>query len=400
MIVEHGGVYHAYIDKKTLVCVMQHTCRVHFPGMTTAYSTHVITCSLTPAKVREFKHMKVVRPEWLVQSVKAGVLLPWQDFIFVTGGRVESAQGRLAQISLEEFSKQGTTQRAGRVKRDPQSPEKTLPIPPPLPSSPQAVSSAIPSSVPSIPAYAEHESNPAAQRVMANPAWRATHTSMAPGFISGYYAHSRLHHLSTWKAELRTLVMEAQDRAERGDVHATYKSTETSTGLSMCHAELVMKNPLKGKEKAGSTTEQVMMHVDFDAFFVSAGLVDRPHLCGKPVVVCHSQHMQGGASSTSEIASSSYEARRFGIKNGMSLQQARKLCTDLVTIPYEFEKCVFLNIVRATHLRIVHQIQEAVIGVLHHPHVLCGRLAGCVGRRGAHRRHICRSTDEGRTHRW
>jgi len=400
MIVEHGGVYRAYMDKKTLVCVIQPTCRIHFHRMTTAYSTHVITCSLTPAKVREFKHMKVVRPEWLVQSVKAGILLPWQDFIFVTGGRVESAQGRLAQMSLEEFSKQSTTQRAGRVKWDSQSPEKTPSTPPPLLSSHQAVSPAISPSVPPIPEYAEHESNPAAQRVMANPAWRATHTSMAPGFISGYYSHSRLHHLSTWKAELRTLVMEAQDRSERGDFHATYNSTETPTGVSMRHEALVMKNPLKGKEKASSTTEQVIMHVDFDAFFVSAGLVDRPHLRGRPVVVCHSQDRQGGASSTSEIASASYEARRFGIKNGMSLQQARKLCLDVVTIPYEFEKCVFLDLVRATHSRIVHQIQEAVIGVLHHPHVLCGRFAGCVSRRGAHRRHIYRSRDEGRTYRW
>jgi DNA repair protein REV1 len=340
MIVEHGGVYRAYIDKKTLVCVMQPISYVHFPGVITPYSTHVITCTLTPAKVREFKHMKVVRPEWLVQSVKAGVLLPWQDFIFVTGDRVESAQGRLAQISLEEFSKQNPTQGAGHAKRDPQFPEKNPSTLTPLPSSPQETSSVIPPHVPPIPEYAEHASNLAAQRAMADPAWRAAHTSMAPGFISGYYANSRLHHLSTWKAELRTLVIEAQDRAERGDVPGTYEGTEQTTGVSMRHTALVMKNPLKGKEKSSSMAEPVIMHVDFDAFFVSAGLVDRPHLRGKPVVVCHSQHMQGGASSTSEIASASYEARRFGIKNGMSLQQARKLCPDLVTIPYEFEKYV------------------------------------------------------------
>jgi DNA repair protein REV1 len=191
---------------------------------------------------------------------------------------------------------------------------------------------------------------------------------MAPGFIAGYYANSRLHHLSTWKAELRTLVTEAQERAERGDVHRASKPT---TGASMRHAALVMKNPLKGKEKAGST-EQVIMHVDFDAFFVSAGLVSRPHLRGKPVVVCHSQHAQGGTSSTSEIASASYEARGFGIKNGMSLQQARKLCPDVKIIPYEFDKYVLLDLVETTHSRIVHQIQGAVIGVLHHPHVIRG----------------------------
>jgi DNA repair protein REV1 len=281
--------------------------------------------------------MKVVRPEWLVQSVKAGVLLPWQDFIFVTGGRVESAQGRLAQTPLEEFCKQSTTQGTGHAIPDHKVSEKTLSTPPHLPPSSQEASHVMPISVSPVPKYAEHESNPAAQRKMADPSWRAAHTSMAPGFISGYYANSRLHHLSMWKAELRTLVTEAQDRAERGDVHAAYQATESTTGVSMRHAALVMKNPLKGKEKASSKAEQVIMHVDFDAFFVSAGLVDRPDLRGKPVVVCHSQHMQGGASSTSEIASASYEARKFGIKNGMSLQQAQKLCLDLVTIPYEFE---------------------------------------------------------------
>ncbi|KAH9989747.1 hypothetical protein BJV77DRAFT_1061146 [Russula vinacea] len=265
LIVDYGGVYHAYIDKKTL-----HTHYYVLP-----YSR----------KVREFKHMKVVRPEWLVQSVKAGVLLPWQDFIFVTGGR----------------------------HRELGSPDRT---PFPRQDSFHATpSSAISSNT--IPCLVTTRTS--------NPAWRAEHTSMAPGFIAGYYANSRLHHLSTWKAELRTLVTEAQEHAERGDVHKVLESTE---GVSMRNAALVMKNPLKGKEKASSTTEQVIMHVDFDAFFVSAGLVSRPHLRGKPVVVCHSQHAQGGASSTSEIASASYEARGFGIKNGMSLQQARKLCPD------------------------------------------------------------------------
>lgn len=321
LIVENGGIYQAYIDKKTLV-------------------THIITCSLTPAKVRDFKHMKVVKPEWLVQSAKTGVLLPWQDFIFVPGGRSESAQGRLAQTSLTEFSahipRNNSTLEPSKenplsADQDRSGPLHLPQAPPPEPVSPTAPA----------PKYAKHGSNPAAKRAMADPAWRSAHTSAAPGFIAGYYANSRLHHLSMWKAELRTLVVEAQDRAEKGDIHsASRRSSEAGAGgVSMRGAALVMKNPLKGKEKVGNKADRVIMHVDFDAFFVSAGLVGRPHLRGKPVVVCHSQHhAQSGASSTSEIASASYEARNFGVKNGMSLQQARKLCPDLVTIPYEFER--------------------------------------------------------------
>ena len=318
--------------------------------------------------------MKVVRPEWLVRSVEAGILLPWQDFIFIAGGRVESAQGRLAQVSLREFS---ASKRPGDTTEEAELPKPKPPLSAeihstPLPPSPRAPSISRLSPQRPVPKYAEHESNPAAERAMADPAWRATHTSMAPGFVAGYYAKSRLHYLSMWKAELRTLVAEAQERAERGDVRATSKTSEAALGVSMRGAALAMKSPFKGKEKAGSTRERVIMHVDFDAFFVSAGLVSRPQLRGKPVVVCHSQHPQGGASSTSEIASASYEARGFGIKNGMSLQQARKLCPDVLTIPYEFDKYVLPKLAEATHSRIVHQIQTAVTGILHHPHVSRG----------------------------
>ncbi|KAI0263776.1 hypothetical protein BC834DRAFT_971142 [Gloeopeniophorella convolvens] len=266
--------------------------------------------------------MKVVRPEWLVDSVKAGVLLSWQDFIFTAGGRVDKAQGRQAQTSLTEFVA------AKPYLFDPATSY----------SIPEAAPGNLPPREPSLPEYAEHKSNVAAERAMTDPAWRAAHTSAAPGFIAGYYANSRLHHLSAWKAELRTLVAEAQECAERGDIPASLEASDAAVGVSMRGAALALKSPLKGKGKAGGVAERVIMHVDFDAFFVSAGLVERPHLRGKPVVVCHSQGVQGGASSTSEIASASYEARKFGIKNGMSLQQARKLCPNLITMPYEFER--------------------------------------------------------------
>ena len=65
--------------------------------------THIVTCSLTPAKIREFKHMKVVRPEWLLESVNVGYpsLLPWKFYIYVRKELTESTQGaKTGQISL------------------------------------------------------------------------------------------------------------------------------------------------------------------------------------------------------------------------------------------------------------------------------------------------------------
>ncbi|KAH7911901.1 hypothetical protein BJ138DRAFT_1125667 [Hygrophoropsis aurantiaca] len=356
LIVKHGGVFQPYLDKKSIV-------------------THIITCSLTAAKIREFKHMKVVRPEWLVESAAAGNLLPWNDYIFHPGGRADDSQGVVTQRSLmaprqsavrPSSSKTHDVRSAGDAPAAPPTRHTSL-VPPSTP--PGSSKSQLPPQIsPSraiyktdpatyeeasrIPGYAAHKSNPLAQRVMANPEWRAAHTAVAPDFIEGFYKNSRLHHLSVWKAELKNLVTQAQDRAEHGE---TLDFCESSTNLgiseslehqggniapnvSMKGAELLMKSPTKnkGKERA-IDSERVIMHCDFDCFFVSAGLLSRPHLRGKPVVVCHSQGSQGGASSTSEIASSSYEAREFGIKNGMSLQQARQMCPHVTTVPYEFE---------------------------------------------------------------
>jgi DNA repair protein REV1 len=83
-------------------------------------------------------------------------------------------------------------------------------------------------------------------------------------------------------------------------------------------AELIMKPPSKGKgkEKEGDV-DLCIIHCNFDCFFILTGLVSWPHLHGKSVTVCHSQGTQGGDSSISEIASSSYEAQKSGIKNGM-----------------------------------------------------------------------------------
>ncbi|EKM56092.1 uncharacterized protein PHACADRAFT_174265 [Phanerochaete carnosa HHB-10118-sp] len=405
LIIQHDGIYHAYLDKKSLV-------------------THIITCSLTPAKVKEFQHMKVVRPEWLVRSVEAGFLLPWHDFIFKPGERIEASQGRqTAQKSLLHGfvapsskpasqlpqSKQHsataspydgahiiTSTPSARIAGPSVSPKKlTLTVypeaahtaasaglvsasgpstPPQTPQDSKFAGSspgrpsymtdpATPEEAKRIPGYAADKTNVAAQRAMADPTWRAAHTSVAPDFIEGYYRNSRLHHLSTWKAELRSLVAEAQERAEDGTIITMgtlvdgYSSSQSvskimqenmdrkgwaadPTGdISMKDAQLIRKKGGKGKEKAIDTDQdRVIMHCDFDSFFVSAGLVDRPHLRGKPLVVCHSQGNQGGQSSTSEIASASYEARQFGVRSGMSLQQAQKLCPELQTMPYEFQK--------------------------------------------------------------
>lgn len=317
--------------------------------------------------------MKIVRPDWLVKSVEAGALLPWHEFIYKPGARAEAQQGKMvAQKTLmssvvSQRSKNGPSRSLNEtlspvalkntdgtyITTSAPAPEAGPSTPPHTPQKQKSTTNSpakllyvtdprTPEEAKRVPGYAADKSNLAAQRAMADPAWRAAHTSIAPDFIEGYYRNSRLHHLSTWKAELRNLVAEAQERAEGGlsvssklSLGAYSHSNSISKimqenmdrkgwasgsvdELSMKGAQLVKKSKGKGKERATDPEEdKIIMHCDFDSFFVAAGLVERPNLRGKPVVVCHSQGAQGGQSSTSEIASASYEARQFGIRNGM-----------------------------------------------------------------------------------
>jgi len=67
--------------------------------------------------------------------------------------------------------------------------------------------------------------------------------------------------------------------------------------------------------------ERTVLHVDIDAFFAAIEQQRDPRLAGKPVIV--------GAG---VIASCSYEARAFGLKAGMALSEARRLCPQAVIL--------------------------------------------------------------------
>ena len=70
-----------------------------------------------------------------------------------------------------------------------------------------------------------------------------------------------------------------------------------------------------------SENDRVVLHVDIDAFFAAIEQQLDPRLAGKPVIV--------GAG---VIASCSYEARRFGLRAGMPLSEARRRCPDAIII--------------------------------------------------------------------
>ncbi|KAK9458269.1 hypothetical protein V1511DRAFT_475622 [Dipodascopsis uninucleata] len=269
LVVSYGGTYVQYMDGKTSV-------------------THIVASSLTPKKMTEFSRYRVVRPEWITSSIESGTLLSWHDFSII---KLPQSQKRISTIPLnksdndessslrESNSERGTTVTNNHCDRSKSSLTK------------------------------EQDENDIARlhniKLLSDPNIR-NHTVLNPDFIKNYYAQSRLHHLSTWKSNLKQkyqniINTNKQNQPQRVDI----------------------KYPPKDK---------VIFHVDFDCFFASVALRSRPHLKNMPVCVGH------GGNHNSEVASCNYIARSFGVKNGMWMSRAKTLCPELISIPYEFDK--------------------------------------------------------------
>jgi DNA polymerase-4/DNA polymerase V len=71
-----------------------------------------------------------------------------------------------------------------------------------------------------------------------------------------------------------------------------------------------------------------LLHVDADGFFAGVEQALNPALRGKPVVTGAERGI---------IAAASYEAKARGIKRGIQLHEAKKLCPDLVVLPSDYE---------------------------------------------------------------
>ncbi len=71
-----------------------------------------------------------------------------------------------------------------------------------------------------------------------------------------------------------------------------------------------------------------ILHLDGDAFFASIEQSVHPELKGKPVVTGKERGI---------IACASYEAKALGVKRGVTLWDARKMCRELVVLSSDYE---------------------------------------------------------------
>lgn len=283
IMMENGGVYHHY----------------HRPNLT----THIIASNLPIAKLKLLKQYKIVKPEWIANSLNEGRLLNYRDYLLFID--------KPDQLKID------------------------FPI-------------------------------------------RAKNAS-EPTFLSEFYNNSRLHLISTLATTFKRLVND------------TRKCNQTDYPGRQRLKEWIQENEVKGIKSQDTELEshKIIMHIDMDCFFVSAGLVDKPELQGLPVAVTHakgnsSMKREGvdreaefglyvkrwkGDGETSEvkpqltkrdsinevdsmaeIACCSYEARKVGIKNGMLVGQALKICPNLKLMPYNFDQYKEVAYTLYTHI--------------------------------------------------
>lgn len=76
--------------------------------------------------------------------------------------------------------------------------------------------------------------------------------------------------------------------------------------------------------------QRAVLHADLDAFFAAAEVRRRPELAGKPLIV------GGRPGGRGVVSSASYEARHYGIRSGMPITQAERLCPQAVFLPVDF----------------------------------------------------------------
>ena len=84
--------------------------------------------------------------------------------------------------------------------------------------------------------------------------------------------------------------------------------------------------------------ERVVFHIDMDAFFAAVEVMCRPKLKGKPVIVC------GKPTTRSVAAAASYEARKYGIRSGMSTVECFRRCPHVIAVEGNPSQYIYVSL--------------------------------------------------------
>lgn len=325
LMMMHGGIYHHYMRPKI--------------------TTHIIASNLPYSKIMLYRKSQnpipICKPQWIIDSIAAGKILNFQNYLLYSNNT--NAQPQLA-YKLDNKNKDNADSNMHN-KQDIEKPKASVNI----------VCSETDINNENSSKY-DMSNNTLKQDTINSCQSSNTKTSAQSTkdaeFLSTFYSNSRLHYISTMGTTFKDYVNELREKSdgifsglERLIKLRSTKSASVSVGYDSDFEDETICFTDKIISKVSHKQDLVIMHIDMDCFFVSVGIRNRPELQGVPVAVTHAKGNTFSANydgkdefgSMSEVASCSYAARKAGVKNGMFLGEALKLCPNLKTIQYDFE---------------------------------------------------------------
>ena len=88
--------------------------------------------------------------------------------------------------------------------------------------------------------------------------------------------------------------------------------------------------------------DRVILHSDCNCFYASVELLHHPELRGKPVAVGGDPEARHGI-----VLTADYTAKRYGVKTGMALWQAKQVCPEITFLPPRMD--LYLRFSRMAH---------------------------------------------------
>jgi DNA polymerase IV (DinB-like DNA polymerase) len=83
-----------------------------------------------------------------------------------------------------------------------------------------------------------------------------------------------------------------------------------------------------------SEKKRIIFHLDMDHFFTAVEEREHPEYKGKPVIVGANPKEGKGRG---VVSTCNYEARRFGVRSGMPISRAWKICPEAIYLPVNYE---------------------------------------------------------------
>lgn len=84
--------------------------------------------------------------------------------------------------------------------------------------------------------------------------------------------------------------------------------------------------------------ESKILHLDMNSYFATLEQQAHPNLRGRPIGVAGK-----GAGERTVVCAASIEAKKFGVKSGMSSWEALRLCPQLIIIPATYDRYIFTS---------------------------------------------------------